>query len=237
MAAVRQPAPAGPVIEAAGLRRVVTLPGRRQLTILRGVDLTVHPGESVAITGRSGSGKTTLLAILGLLSRADHGQLRLVGQDVRGLRDRRRSHLRNRHIGFVFQSYSLVRHLSARRNVELPLRYAAHTARAERRRRVDEALELVGLAGRARSRPRHLSGGEQQRVAIARALVRAPDVILADEPTGALDVDTAGAVLDVLRAACHERRCALVVVTHDPQVASTMSRTVHLVDGALAVAR
>jgi ABC-type lipoprotein export system ATPase subunit len=224
------------VIEASDLRRDVTLPGRRTLSILRGVDLVVRRGESVAITGRSGSGKTTLLATLGLLTPVSHGTLRMAGQDAGALGDWRRSRLRNRHVGFVFQSYSLVRHLSARRNVELPLRYGAFTARPERRRRVSEVLDLVGLGDRQRSRPRQLSGGEQQRVAIARALVRRPAVILADEPTGALDVDTAGQVLGVLRDACQESGTALVVVTHDPHVAAMMSRTVQLIDGRLTSA-
>jgi ABC-type lipoprotein export system ATPase subunit len=222
-----------PVINARDLRRSVILPGRDRLAILRGVDLTVHAGDSVAIVGRSGSGKTTLLATLGLLTPVEQGTLELMGQDVTRLGDRRRTRLRNRHIGFVFQSYSLVRHLSARRNVELPLRYGARVGARERRHRVGEALAAVGLVARARSRPRGLSGGEQQRVAIARALVREPAVLLADEPTGALDVDTAAQVLDVLRQSCRERGCALVVVTHDPQVAGLMSRTVQLVDGVL----
>ncbi|NLT53922.1 MAG: ABC transporter ATP-binding protein [Actinomycetales bacterium] len=222
-----------PIIEATGLRRRVTLPGRRSLEILRGVDLSVGPGESVAVVGRSGSGKTTLLAMLGLLTPISEGRLTLLGQDVSDAGDRRRARLRNRHLGFVFQSYSLVRHLNAYRNVELPLRYGLPVGRRERRRRVTEVLDLVQLGDRARSRPRHLSGGEQQRVAIARALVRQPDVLLADEPTGALDVDTAGQVLDALREAARQRRCALVVVTHDPQIAAGMSRVVRLEDGRL----
>jgi ABC-type lipoprotein export system ATPase subunit len=227
-------APARTVLEAVQLKRTVTLPGRRRLEILRGVDLSVRAGESVAVMGRSGSGKSTLLAQLGLLSPVVDGQLMIAGADVTRFGDRRRALWRNRHIGFVFQSYSLVRHLSAYRNVELPLRYGARAGRRLRRQRVTAALTAVGLAERMRSRPRMLSGGEQQRVAIARALVREPSVILADEPTGALDVDSASLVLDVLRDACHERQCALVIVTHDPQVAAAMDRTVHLVDGALA---
>ncbi|MDG4773991.1 ABC transporter ATP-binding protein [Solwaraspora sp. WMMD792] len=222
-----------PVIVATDLSRRVDLPGRRSLSILRRVNLTVGAGETVAVVGRSGSGKTTLLAMLGLLTPVNAGQLTVVGADARKLRDQHRTRLRNRHIGFVFQSYSLVRHLSAYRNVELPLRYGARIGWPERRRRTLAALDLVGLADRARSKPRHLSGGEQQRVAIARALVRQPSIILADEPTGALDVETAARVLEVLTDAARQRNCALVVVTHDEQVARRMSRTVRLVTGEL----
>jgi ABC-type lipoprotein export system ATPase subunit len=222
------------VIEAQGLRYAVKLPGRIVLEILRGADLSVHSRESVAIMGRSGSGKTTLLSLLGLLTPVPDGQLRVGGADVTGMGDRRRTLWRNQHIGFVFQTYSLVRHMSAYENVELPLLYGSGVGRRERRRRVDEALAAVGLQDRARSRPRKLSGGEQQRTAIARALVRLPSVILADEPTGALDVGTASSVLQVLRSSCRERGCALVVVTHDPLVASMMDRTVQLDEGRLS---
>ncbi|WP_425455228.1 ABC transporter ATP-binding protein [Allorhizocola rhizosphaerae] len=201
---------------------------------MRGVELAVAEGESVAITGRSGSGKTTLLALLGLLTPVGEGTLAIAGRNVTNLSDRNRALWRNEHIGFVFQSYSLVRHLSAYRNVELPLRYGEGLHYRQRAQRVESALDSVGLRDRARSKPRQLSGGEQQRVAIARALVRHPAVILADEPTGALDVDTASTVLRTLRTACRERRTTLVVVTHDPQVAQGMDRVVRLMDGRLA---
>lgn len=221
------------VLEARHLRRAVTLPDGQRLVLLRDVNLTVHAGESVAIMGRSGSGKSTLLALLGLLTATRSGSLHLAGEDVTNAGDRRRARLRNQYIGFVFQSYSLVRHLSARGNVQLPLRYGGWVRHRTRRARVEAALAAVGLADRATSRVQALSGGEQQRVAIARALVREPALILADEPTGALDVDTAGQVLEVLLTACRVRGCALVVVTHDPQVASALSRTVRLADGVL----
>lgn len=221
------------MIAAVGLTRRVSLPGRQSLDILRGVDFTVRRGESVAILGRSGSGKSTLLAIMGLLSPVTEGSLALLGTDVTRVSDSSRARLRNKHIGFVFQSYSLVRHLSAAANVALPLLYGAHVGRRERRRRASEALDLVGLAERERSRSRQLSGGEQQRVAIARALVRQPSLVLADEPTGALDVDTGRQVLDVMLRAARDRQAALVVVTHDPQIAAMMSRRVQLLDGVL----
>jgi predicted ABC-type transport system involved in lysophospholipase L1 biosynthesis ATPase subunit len=223
------------VLDAVGLRRSVHLPRRHRLEILRGVDLSVTAGESVAVMGRSGSGKSTLLALLGLMSRVADGELRLMGHDVTRASDRRRSFLRGQHIGFVFQSYSLARHMSASQNVELPLLYGRRVRRRARRTLVADALSAVGLADRARSRPRQLSGGEQQRVAIARALVRPPALILADEPTGAIDVATAGTVLDVLLAACRDRGCALVVATHDVQVARRCDRQLNLVDGQLVV--
>ncbi|WP_169925426.1 ABC transporter ATP-binding protein [Sanguibacter antarcticus] len=221
------------MLTATDLRRTVRLPGGGTLAVLQGVDLEVRAGESVAIVGRSGSGKTTLLAQLGLLSPVSGGRLEILGIDVSSISDRRRARMRNRSIGYVFQSYSLVRHLSALKNVELALLYGARTGRRERRRRSRAALAAVGLTDRARSRPKHLSGGEQQRVAIARALVREPALILADEPTGALDVDTAASVLDVLLKATRERGCALVVVTHDEAVAAQMSRRVVMHEGTI----
>lgn len=202
--------------------------------ILDGVDVHVAPGERVAIMGRSGSGKTSLLSILGLLTTPTTGSVELLGEAVADKRDAQRARLRNASLGFVFQSYSLVRHLSAYRNVELPLRYGRRMARAERRERVLAALDAVGLVERGKAYPKHLSGGEQQRVAIARALVRRPAVILADEPTGALDVETADRVLGVLLTATREWNSALVVVTHDPQVAARMDRTIHLDQGRLS---
>jgi len=222
------------VLEASALQQYVALPGGSTLQILDDVDVRVSPGERVAIMGRSGSGKTSLLSILGLLTAPISGSVELLGESVAGIRDSKRARLRNGSLGFVFQSYSLIRHLSAYRNVELPLRYGRRIPRTERRVRVLAALEAVGLAGRAKSYPKHLSGGEQQRVAIARALVRRPAVILADEPTGALDVETADRVLSVLLDATREWNSALVVVTHDPQVAARMDRTIHLDQGRIA---
>ncbi len=221
---------ATPVLVAQGIVREVRQPDGKTLLILGGVDVTVMPGEKIAIMGRSGSGKTTLLAIFGLLSRPTSGTVSILGTEARTLSDRARSAFRNRTIGFVFQSYSLIRHLTAYQNVELPLRYGTRAV-AHRRARVRDSLALVGLADKAKARPKHLSGGEQQRVAIARALIREPSLILADEPTGALDVDTAALVLDALIDACRVRGCALVVVTHDPVIAARMDRTVHLSGG------
>jgi ABC-type antimicrobial peptide transport system, ATPase component len=227
------------VLTARALRRSVRLPGAEPLHILRGVDLEVAAGDSVAIEGRSGSGKTTLLAALGLLTTIDSGEIWVKGRRADHLSDAARARLRNDHIGFVFQSYSLIRQLSAQSNVALPLYYGRSwrrdggQPRLRPAQRARELLKLVGLEGRERSRPRHLSGGEQQRVAIARALVRRPSVILADEPTGALDVATASSVMQVLLDATREEGVALIVVTHDPAIAKRMGRRLLLHEGVL----
>jgi ABC-type lipoprotein export system ATPase subunit len=225
---------AAPVLEVEDVTRSVVLANGSPLMILSGVSLTVRSGESLAVVGRSGSGKSTLLSIMGLLSAPSSGSVRLWGTDCATLADAARAGLRNERIGFVFQSYSLVPHLTAAQNVALPLDYGVAPSRRAARDRVHSMLDAVGLASLAQRHPRHLSGGEQQRVAIARALVRSPALILADEPTGALDPDTATAVLDVLRSASGAAGCALVVVTHDEEIAATTDRTVRLISGRLA---
>jgi ABC-type lipoprotein export system ATPase subunit len=199
------------------------------------VDIAVAEGESVAVMGRSGSGKTTLLSILGLLLPPDSGRVLIGGEDTADLTDRRLSAVRNARLGFVFQNYSLMGHLTAAENVAIPL-LQGRTKRGLIARRVASALEAVGLADRAESKPVHLSGGEQQRVAIARAIVGNPSIVLADEPTGALDGETAAAVLETLRRATSAASAALVVVTHDETVASTTDRVVRLEAGVLTAA-
>ena len=171
--------------------------------------------------------------MLGLLERPDGGSLRLAGADPWALGDRGRAQLRNRALGFVFQTYSLVPHLSAAENVALPMGYGAVTSRRRTREAVGQALEDVGLTHRSRSRPRQLSGGEQQRVAIARALVREPAVVLADEPTGALDTATAERVLDLLLTVTRSRGAALLLVTHDAAVAERADAVLRLHQGRL----
>jgi ABC-type lipoprotein export system ATPase subunit len=215
------------------LTKTVRPPSGQPLELLRGVDLEVAAGESIAIVGRSGSGKSTLLSVLGMLAAADTGSLLVGGRDVSQLSDRKRAELRTEHVGFVFQNYSLLAHLSAAENVELPLRQGPWLTRAEIRRRRADVLDAVGLNDRAHSRPRQLSGGEQQRVALARAIVRRPSIILADEPTGALDAVTAELVFGMLVATCAERGTALIVVTHDSAVAARLDRTVYLREGRL----
>lgn len=220
------------LIELAGITKV--LKGQQTpRTILAGVDMTVHAGESVAIVGRSGSGKSTLLSVLGLFDRPDQGRYSLTGQDISRLPERKAAKLRSSHFGFVFQRFFLLKHLTAAQNVAMALvNGQGWLPRRDRRARVLEALDEVGIAHLAKNRPTRMSGGEQQRVAIARALVRQPKVLLADEPTGALDTETGGVVIDALLAAT-TRGCGLILVTHDRDHAARMGRTLDLVDGFL----
>ena len=198
---------------------------------LRGFDLVVKPGEFVAVTGPSGSGKTTFLSIAGLLETASAGSYLLDGQPVEALSDRQRSELRARSIGFVFQSFNLIPELDLRNNVELPLRYGGMPA-AERRRRTDAALHMVGLGTRMEHFPSQLSGGQQQRAAIARAIVTEPSLLLADEPTGNLDSTMAQEILELLEQ-LNERGTTIVMVTHDPVLAARAGRRVRLLDGCM----
>ncbi|MQY06078.1 ABC transporter ATP-binding protein [Actinomadura macrotermitis] len=199
---------------------------------LRGVSLTVEHGDYVAVMGASGSGKSTLMNIIGCLDVPSSGDYLLDGLHVGGLDERRLAILRNRRIGFVFQSFNLIPRMSARANVELPLAYGGVRA-AERRRRAAAALREVGLADRARHEPNELSGGQQQRVAIARALVTAPTLLLADEPTGALDSASTADVLAVFDRLARAGR-TIVVITHEDEVAAHAERVVRLVDGRVA---
>jgi putative ABC transport system ATP-binding protein len=218
------------VIELADVRKVHRS-GDVSVDALRGVSFMVMAGEFVAVMGPSGSGKTTLLGILGCLDRPTEGSYRLVGEEVSKLNETRRARVRRERIGFVFQAYNLIPRSTAYANVELPLVYARVSAR-ERRRRVLDALGEVGLSERLRHRPSQLSGGEQQRVAIARALVVGPSVLLADEPTGNLDSDSAHDVLAVLERA-NARGTTIVLVTHSDEVASHASRILRLGDGRI----
>jgi putative ABC transport system ATP-binding protein len=196
---------------------------------LHGLDLTVRPGEFVAVTGPSGSGKTTLLNIVGLLEEATGGEYRLDGVDVRRLDDRARSKLRNVKIGFVFQSFNLIPDLDLADNVDVPLRYRGF-ARADRKKRIASALERVGLLSRMHHYPAELSGGQQQRVAIARAIAGDPVLLLADEPTGNLDSAMAREVMQLLEE-LNAQGTIVVIVTHDPEIAARAQRNVHIVDG------
>ena len=200
--------------------------------ILRGVDLEVEAGDLMSIMGPSGSGKSTLMNIIGLLDRPTSGACALDGRDVSGLRDDELAALRNRHIGFVFQSFHLLPQLTALENVCLPLVYRG-VGRPEMRRRAREMLERVGMADRTGHRPDQLSGGQKQRVAIARALVGEPALLLADEPTGALDTDTASEVMALLRRLNAERGITILIITHDPSVAGQCARQTRIRGGRL----
>ena len=212
-----------------------TLKGQEEpREILAGVDLTVQSGESVAVVGRSGSGKSTLLSLVGMFDRADSGQYLWRDQDVTRLSERRAAKLRSADFGFVFQRFFLLKHLTAAQNVAMALvNGQGWLPRRKRRQKVIAAMEKVGVAHLAKQKPPRLSGGEQQRVAIARALVREPKMLLADEPTGALDTETGNMVIDVLHAATVEDHCGLILVTHDWDHASRMGRVMRLTDGIL----
>jgi putative ABC transport system ATP-binding protein len=198
---------------------------------LAAVHLEIRTGEYVSIAGPSGCGKSTLLSILGLLDSPSEGSYQLNGKPVEALKMRERSRIRNREIGFIFQAFNLIGDLTVYENVELPLTYRGLSL-AERKQRVQEALERVGMSHRMRHFPSQLSGGQQQRVAVARALVGRPLVLLADEPTGNLDSKNAGAVMELLRE-LHREGATLCMVTHDPRYARHAQRTIHLFDGRI----
>jgi putative ABC transport system ATP-binding protein len=198
---------------------------------LAGIHMTVRKGEWVAIVGPSGSGKTTLLAILGLLDTATGGTFLIDGKPVRNLSATDRAHVRNRHIGFIFQSFNLIGDLTVFENVELPLTYRG-MPQAERKKRAEEALARVGMSHRARHMPGQLSGGQQQRVAVARAVAGDPLILLADEPTGNLDSKNGQAVMKLL-SDLHQAGSTLIMVTHDPAYARLATRTVSLFDGRI----
>ena len=202
---------------------------------LSGVHLEIHKGEYVSIAGPSGCGKSTLLSIIGLLDSPSDGAYRLNDQPVQGLNLAERARIRNREIGFIFQSFNLIGDLTVYENVELPLSYRGMPA-SERKERVTEALEKVGMSHRAKHLPSQLSGGQQQRVAVARALAGRPAVLLADEPTGNLDSKNGEAVMNLL-ASLHREGATIVMVTHDERFAGHAARTVHLFDGRVVQER
>lgn len=205
--------------------------GTLEVQALRGVSLDIDPGGYVAVMGPSGSGKSTLMHILGCLDIPTSGTYELAGTDVSAMTETELAEVRNRYIGFVFQQFNLLSSLSAQRNVELPLCYAG-VPREQRRVRALAALAKVGLADRVDHKPGELSGGQQQRVSVARALVTDPDLILADEPTGALDSASTADVLSLF-AELHEQGRTIVLITHEPDVADQAERVVHIRDGRL----
>ena len=206
--------------------------GTLTVEALRGVDLEVAAGDMLSIMGPSGSGKSTLMNIIGLLGRPTAGSYHLNGRDVSSMNDRELSAFRNANIGFVFQSFHLLEHLTALENVAVPLVYRG-LGRASIRRRSRAILEKVGMGDRLGHKPDQLSGGQKQRVAIARALVGEPSVVLADEPTGALDSDTADEVMESLIRLNREELITIVIITHDPLIARQCARKTLIRDGAL----
>jgi putative ABC transport system ATP-binding protein len=221
------------LLELTGIGRDVRLPDGSLLPVLGGVDLTVDAGEHVSIVGRSGSGKSTLLNVLGLLDTPTAGSYLLGGEPTDSLGGRRRSRLRGETFGFVFQQFNLLPRRTAEENVAAPLLYARGRDFLTRNRAARAMLDRVGLGARVDQVPERLSGGEQQRVAIARALVRRPRVVLADEPTGALDVETGAAVMALLAEVTAENGAALVTITHDLSVAALAGRRFRLDHGRL----
>ena len=221
------------LIEVENLQRVYRL-GEIDVPVLRGVSLAIERGELVALMGASGSGKTTLMNLLGCLDTASAGRYRLDGQEVTALTPDQRALLRNRLIGFVFQSFNLLPRTSALEQVLMPVAYSAHgtDARAAEER-ARELLARVGLGERLHHTPAQLSGGQQQRVAIARALINRPPLLLADEPTGNLDSRTSVEILDMFREINAVAGVTIVLVTHDPNVARSARRTIHLSDGLI----
>ena len=225
----------GPVprVELVGVERTYELGQADEVRALRGVDLVVAPGEVLSIEGPSGCGKTSLLNLLGLLDTPTRGEVRWDGESVGGRTDRERARLRLERVGFIFQRFYLLPTLTARENVELPMR-ALGTPRAERQRRASDLLGEVGLAGRERAFPHQLSGGEEQRVAVARALANRPGLLLADEPTGELDTANTEAILALLERVQRDRGATLLLVTHNPSVAGRARRHLTMRDGGIA---
>jgi putative ABC transport system ATP-binding protein len=219
------------VVDAREIRKIYQM-GDVEVHALRGLNLTISAGEVVAIMGPSGSGKSTLMNMLGCLDRPTSGEYYLDGESVAALNDDQLADIRNRKVGFVFQSFNLLPRATAIANVELPLRYAGFSAK-ERREKAIAALESVGLGDRIHHRPNELSGGQQQRVAIARSLINDPAIIMADEPTGNLDTTSGDEIMKLLLELNKERDTTLIIVTHDPEIAELTQRIVMIRDGVV----
>ncbi|CAM2980986.1 ABC transporter ATP-binding protein [Paenibacillus sediminis] len=221
-----------PLIQISGLSHWYKM-GDEELRVLKDVSLHIHHGEFVAIIGPSGSGKSTLMNMIGCLDVPNEGSYRLDGQEVRELSDNRLSAIRNEKLGFIFQQFNLLSKLTALENVELPLIYRG-LPHKERRMLAEQSLERVGLSSRKLHRPSELSGGQQQRVAIARAIAGKPSILLADEPTGALDTNTGKEIIQLIRE-LNEQGHTIILITHDLTVASQADRIIHIQDGVIAI--
>ncbi len=219
------------VVDAENITKVYQM-GEVEVHALRGLSVKIAPGEILSIMGPSGSGKSTLMNILGCLDRPTSGEYSLNGESVATLSDDQLAEIRNRGVGFVFQSFNMLPRATAIANVELPMRYAELNGR-NRKQVARQALEAVGLGDRIHHRPNELSGGEQQRVAIARALVNDPAIIMADEPTGNLDTKSGDEIMELLRNLNNERGTTLIIVTHDPEIAALTNRVILLRDGRI----
>lgn len=204
-----------------------------ELTVIPGLDFSVDEGEFVAVVGQSGSGKSTLMNIIGLLDRPTAGDYQLAGVDALALGDDKLASFRGQKIGFIFQNFNLIGRMSALKNVEMPMVYAGVSAH-ERTRRAENLLEMVGMTDRMNHLPNELSGGQKQRVAVARALANEPDILLADEPTGALDSQTGRMVMDLFHELHRTHGKTILFITHNPELAEECSRTVTMKDGVLS---
>jgi putative ABC transport system ATP-binding protein len=220
----------GSIIHMAGIKKIYDT-GKVKVEALKGVDLEIHKGELVAIVGPSGSGKSTLMNLLGCLDTPSEGEYELGGENVAGVTRDQLAEIRNRRVGFVFQNFNLLPHITSLENVEMPMLFGGMPVR-ERRDRATELLTRVGLEDRVDHKPTELSGGQMQRVAIARALAMDPDIILADEPTGNLDTSSGGDIMSIFTELWKQGR-TLVIITHDPALASRASRVVEIRDGVV----
>lgn len=219
-----------PMMELSGITKNFFIGTPNELHVLKGIDLSVYEGEFVAIVGQSGSGKSTLMNIIGALDRPTAGNYRLDDVDMIRAKDEELSSIRNRKIGFVFQTYNLIAKTNALKNVEMPMLYGGLSMKA-RGERAKELLELVGMADRMKHMPEELSGGQKQRVAIARAMAMDPSIILADEPTGALDSATGRMVMDLFHKLHDEKGKTIILITHSPELAEETQRVITIKDG------
>ena len=220
------------VIEMQGIKKRYYIGEPNELEILHGIDLSVAKQEFVSIVGESGSGKSTLMNMIGALDRPTEGNYYLTGKDIKELNDEQLSEIRNSEIGFIFQNFYLIPRMSAVRNVEIPLMYA-NIPPKERRAQAMELLHMVGMDERANHRPNELSGGQKQRVAIARAMANNPDILLADEPTGALDSKTGHLVMDIFHRLHEEQNKTIVLITHSQELAQETQRMITIADGLI----
>lgn len=224
--------PPEPLLDMRGIVKTFNLGAPSEITVLPGIDFHVNRGEFVSVVGQSGSGKTTLMNIIGLLDRATYGYYTFDGENIPSLSDDELAFYRSQNIGFIFQSFNLIGRISALKNVEMPMMYAGMNAR-DRRERAAYLLEQMGMADRMENSPAALSGGQKQRVAIARALANDPPLLLADEPTGALDSQTGRMVMDLFHQLNREQGKTIVFITHNPELAAETDRIVTMVDGRI----